>query len=416
MKKFIVLSTICLLTGRILANDSTIIFRPVSYTNLFDICQKEQKPAFLYFHFDGCSACVQMEKTAFANPEVANFYNEHFVCLEVNTRKGEGIETNKIYNVLLHPTFIYVDENGRIMHKLVGIYPPEEFLRQAEQIIGQTRTLAKYKARYAEGEREAEFLREYCYMLRDAHELDSLVVNEYLHTQSTEDLSLEKNIRFIYEFAVHNFEITIPFGSKAFDFLLNNREQFYNYFDPEQVDTRIVWVVNRAIYHAIDRLDDSLFNQTTEVIRDFDNGKRYTFKEMDGRPTGIIVSKNLVATSKMAYYERAGDVVNYQEALAEYIQKIWDDAESLNSIAWDYYEKKDNKSDLEAAKRWSMRSIELNNNYNNNDTYAAILFKLGEYNAALIQAEKAIAMAKNGGLNDQETVNLLERIRQELNK
>ncbi|MFP4529347.1 MAG: hypothetical protein ACLFQX_12430, partial [Candidatus Kapaibacterium sp.] len=64
------------------------------------------------------------------------------------------------------------------------------------------------------------------------------------------------------------------------------------------------------------------------------------------------------------------------------------------------------------ARTWVERSIELNSNYANQDTYAAILYKLGEYEKALKHANLALEMArKEGKETPAETVELREKIK-----
>ena len=111
MKIILIIAAVLIMKLSSIASDTTLVLRPVSYSQVFELAKREKKAVLLYFHFDGCGACVKMEKTTFLDKKVADFYNSNFVCLEVNTRKGEGIETNKIYNILLHPSYLFLDEN-----------------------------------------------------------------------------------------------------------------------------------------------------------------------------------------------------------------------------------------------------------------------------------------------------------------
>ncbi len=416
MKQILTFTTALLIQLSVVASDTTLVLRQTSYSQVFELAKKEKKAVLLYFHFDGCGACVKMEKTAFVDRKVADFYNSNFVCLEVNTRKGEGIETNKIYNVQLHPTYLFLDENGKELHKIVGVFSPDEFVLQAQNALNLTKSLTYFKQQYKEGKRDANFLFDYCYRLRDAYELDSLVINEYLNTQSIDDLGKEKNIKFIYEFAVHAFKITTPFNSIAFNYMLNNRDKFYQYFDKDQVDTRIVWIVNASTYEAIEKQNEILFSKSIEVLKPFDTGLTYTFKEMDGRTTGMITSKHLVLSSQMEYYNKANNLDKYNDVLRQYLEKIWNDYDALNTFAWNYYERFEDKSKLEKAVECVERSIVLNSNYANNDTYACLLYKLGKYDKALKQAERAIELAKQKNIDYKETSDLIIKIKEKQKK
>ena len=411
MKQILTFTTALLIQLSAVASDTTLVLKQTSYSQVFELAKKEKKTVLLYFHFDGCGACVKMEKTAFVDRKVADFYNSNFVCLEVNTQKGEGIETNKIYNVQLHPTFLFLDSNGKELHKIVGVFSPDEFVLQAQNALNPTKTLTYFKQQYKAGKRDANFLFDYCYRLRDAYELDSLVINEYLNTQSIDDLGKEKNIKFIYEFAVHAFKIPTPFN-----FMLNNRDKFYQYFDKDQVDTRIVWIVNASIYEAIEKQNEILFSKSIEALKPFDTGQTYTFKEMDGRATGMITSKYLVLSSQMEYYEKASNLAKYNDVLRQYLEKIWNDYDALNTFAWNYYERFEDKSKLEKAVECVERSIVLNSNYANNDTYACLLNKLCKYDKALKQAERAIELAKQTNIDYKETSDLIIKIKEKQKK
>ncbi|SFT39865.1 Thioredoxin-related protein [Lishizhenia tianjinensis] len=398
------------------ASDSTIIFRDIPYSSVFEVAKQENKPVLLYFHFNGCGGCINMEKNVFVDSAVANFYNKNFICFEVNTREGEGIETNKIYGIQMHPTFLFLDKTGEDVHKIVGSFSPVQFIQEAKNALEQKNTLNSYIEQYQQGNRDPKFLLDYCYRLQDAYEIDSLHIVEYINTQSKADLAQEHNIKFIYEFAIYHYDIFMPYDSEAFQFMLQNQDLFAKYFDPEQVETRIVWILSSAIYEAIENQDEKRFNMLMEKRSPYDTGKTYLFKEMDGRTTGIMTSKSLALTSLMLYYKKAGDTVKYQETLERYISKIWDDAEALNQIAWNYYEQYNDAQQISLAITWVKRSIALDSNYANHDTYAALLYKLKDYKSSLEQAEIAIDIAKEKGLNYQETTNLIRKIQQEFEK
>ncbi len=412
MKQIITILALLLWIHTTLASDTSIVFRKVNYADLFDLAKKENKGVMLYFHFDGCGACTKMEKTAFKDPNVFGLFNANFINFEINTLKGEGLEINKIHQVKLHPTFLFFDHSGKEIHKMVGVFHPEEFYKQASHAMILDKNLSHYKRLYDSGHREPEFLFEYAYMLRDANELDSTVVNEYLGATNEKDYILEKNIRFIYEFCIHHFKIFLPYGNPRFNFLLKHKNSFYQYLDSNQVKTRIVWILNNAIYKAIEEKDDNSFSQLIEILKEFDLGEPYLFREMDGRITGMISSKNLVLSSKLYYYEKTKDKPNYLKTLDTYLSKIWKDPEELNTFAWGVYEhaQENEKEKINTAIKCSFRSIELDNNYANNDTYAWLLYKSGEKKKALKQAKKTIDIAKKTNPNYIETEKLIELI------
>lgn len=97
---------------------------------------------------------------------------------------------------------------------------------------------------------------------------------------------------------------------------------------------------------------------------------------------------------------------------------IWEDSEGLNSYSWDYYlAQADNgevisPTDTEMAKalEFIQRSISLDANYNNTDTYAALLYLSGQYTDALKKAKEAIDLAKASDEDYETTNELIQKI------
>lgn len=96
------------------------------------------------------------------------------------------------------------------------------------------------------------------------------------------------------------------------------------------------------------------------------------------------------------------------------IKFIWNSSEDLNSLAWDYYLSENDVTKLEEAKKWVLRSMELDKNYHNTDTYAALLFKTGDLTEALKMAKQAIEIAKVAQVDYESTTKLINDIIEKL--
>ena len=42
----------------------------------------------------------------------------------------------KKYNIQLHPTFLFLDTNAKQLHKIVGVFNPDEFINCKVQVVG----------------------------------------------------------------------------------------------------------------------------------------------------------------------------------------------------------------------------------------------------------------------------------------
>ena len=102
-----------------------------------------------------CGACRMMEKEVFANPEVAAFFNEHFVSYKLWMDKPEGKAFNKTCEIPAYPTLLFIDEKGNILWKEVGGRKKEAFMELARKAYAREKSDG---VRFSEGERDKEFL------------------------------------------------------------------------------------------------------------------------------------------------------------------------------------------------------------------------------------------------------------------
>lgn len=381
------------------AQDNHLPFAPLTYDEALATAHTEKKPILLYFHFDGCGACGKMEKEAFANPEVIEYYKEHFILKEVNTRKGEGIIINKKYNVRMHPTFIYIDHEESMGHQFTGLEEAIPFIQHGKDALCNIQALATYKIEYADGRRDAEFLYQYCYQLDIANDVRKTIVNEYLATQSQEQLTQEKNLKFIYDFAVYNLQPMIERGSIPYRFLSENKGLFASIYNKRQVDLRILLILMQSMDEAVEKKDENLLDSLILEIESYDDGHAYMYNSRKGKINKVIYSGNLRDIYKLKLYSHTGNQRKYLQAEKEYISKIWDNSDALNRYTTDLI---DNTNDLKTLKEGVAkikRSIALRSHYYNNETYAILLSKINRPTEAKGQAQIAMKIGRQENRN-----------------
>ncbi|MEM7040098.1 MAG: hypothetical protein AAF570_24210, partial [Bacteroidota bacterium] len=112
------------------------------------------------------------------------------------------------------------------------------------------------------------------------------------------------------------------------------------------------------------------------------------------------------------------DMSRYKKELSqeEYfnivVEKIEDgslaSSNSLNNYAWEVYSKSDDPELLNKALGWARKSIDIEKNYFNMDTYTFLLFKTGQTEAAEKAGNEAIELAKKEGMDSKETETEME--------
>ncbi len=84
------------------------------------------KLLFLDFFAEWCGACRTMDRTTFADPEVARQLQAGFVFLKVDTDAHPEIGGH--FRVLGLPTLVVLDGTGRTLYRHMGPLPAESLL------------------------------------------------------------------------------------------------------------------------------------------------------------------------------------------------------------------------------------------------------------------------------------------------
>jgi antitoxin component YwqK of YwqJK toxin-antitoxin module len=161
-----------------------------------------------------------------------------------------------------------------------------------------------------------------------------------------------------------------------------------SYYDKYQIEKEELWSEGKLM----------------EVISFFDdNGNvlaRGTLKNGNGTVKKYNSDSKLIKTVEYIY----GEVFD------------WNNSTQLNNLAWKIYENETDIGVLKNAIKWIKRSISLDENYYNTDTYAALLYKIGNYKQAIIVAKETIEIAKANGDNYKSTTKLVKDINVKLKK
>lgn len=408
MNKFSLLLILSILLFSPYADAQKINFKEMSYAEVLSSLSDADGMACLYFHFQGCGACARMEKEVFTLDSVAEFFNAQFLNVSVDTRSPQGIKVNEHFGITMHPTFVFLDKNGNIVHQ-TQFSDAKLFMAHARRALNPESSLQFFKNEYAEGNRDPQFLFEYSYMMRDAGELDSSLVLDYLNSQSYEDLDLEKNRRYIYEFCLlPDFSQTITVNHPAYRHLLEKRLLYGEIFDQKQVDIRILFLSVDAMAVTMDVAE---FDRLNQNITDFMNQGEQYFELMDGRTMAVMDTDRLDEWMRLKLYQRMGEEEKYHEMLKQWVAVFWNNWEKLNEHAWMFVQVPNStEKEIIHAIECVRQSIAIEANYFNLDTYAHLLELQGKNEEAMKHALRAVAKAQKASISHKTTDRLIERL------
>lgn len=372
-----------------LASGQGIQFSDSDWEGLKKEALESNKLIFVDAFTTWCGPCKWMAANVFPNEAVGNYFNEHFVNAKIDMEKGEGPEIANRYNVRAYPTFLFVNGQGELIHVGIGSRQPDEFIGLGQAARDPEKQFGTLRARFEEGERTPDLLRNYAAAAYEAGDQSySEVVKAYLETQ--DDWTTEPNLQFIYSYFPQSDQ------DPVFDFAVNNRAAFYEFVEEDMVDKMIRNVIFRSSLRGEDK-NVAIVEKKLVQIFGAKKGKKY------------------FAEYKMSFYAgtRQENWEAYASAAAGYLDnylKEMTDWNFLNQVAWNFYQGTSDSKQLKQATKWARKSIELESNYFNNDTLAFLYFKLGEMDEAKNYARSAIEIAKKNGMGFEETQKLLDQL------
>lgn len=119
-------------------NTRQIVFDKKSkWSALLARAKKENKLIFIDAYTVWCRPCIQMAKDVFTLDNVADFYNNNFINVSMDMEKGEGPVLGKKYEVAAYPAFLFINGDGKLVHKDGGFMEAPAFITVGEKALGQ---------------------------------------------------------------------------------------------------------------------------------------------------------------------------------------------------------------------------------------------------------------------------------------
>ncbi len=126
-----------------------IAFLKMSFLNLkedLEDAKREGKYLFLMFHQEGCPFCDKMYRITFQDPKVKEYFTKHFYMVLIDIKGANPLTTidgkemtEKEFShkkrVRATPLFIFLDQDGKEILKMVGFIPAKDFLLIGRYIV-----------------------------------------------------------------------------------------------------------------------------------------------------------------------------------------------------------------------------------------------------------------------------------------
>lgn len=133
-----ILLALLLLTGTLSAQ-SVNFETDLALEDAIILAKKENKAIFIDTYASYCKPCKKLQKE-FQKPEVANFFNEHFINVRINMERTSRANPYQLaYQIVFLPTIVFASEEGKQMMKIDHLVTSHELLSFGKFILNKTK-------------------------------------------------------------------------------------------------------------------------------------------------------------------------------------------------------------------------------------------------------------------------------------
>lgn len=352
-----------------------------------------------------CGPCKQMDATVFPLENVGNFFNENFISVkiqfdstkndveEIKAQYADAAFIKKEYKITGYPTFLFFNPTGELVHEEGGSCSPDEFITRGNNALNVESQYYTQIKKYNAGDRDADFLKRLTKLAIKAHNENAISKYAKAYYETQQDLLSSDNLQFVYE-------TTLNANDTGFHLMSNNLKIFETAVEPKRLQTTLKFIIIRSEF----RLNNNI-------------GYEWDKKKWDSFANSLLIKYPLFAKEVLLQFEilvfpGQNNWKGYAEAVEKYITIQTPSNTELNEYAWTIFGKCNKKAILEKALKWSKMSFTNKEKIDPGyiDTYANILYKMGEKNEALKWEKKAQKIAIEQGLDKNWGQDVIDKI------
>ncbi|NBB88869.1 MAG: DUF255 domain-containing protein [Bacteroidetes bacterium] len=372
------------------AQDREIEFRDLTFDEAITAAEEENKPIFMDCYTVWCGPCKWMAANIFTNNEVADYYNENFVCVKFDMEKGEGLELAKEFKIRAYPTLLFINGDRKLVMKQIGApRDPEPYIQLGKNARSEDYNLLALAENLDENRDDPSFMAKYFEVMAGADMVEQEEVDAYFAETPKKDWLKKENVKILTRIE-HDIE------SKIFQDILKRSDEYI------AVNSDIEKVIGYSVQRA---LMNQLFSKEENAEEDYETLlKKVKSWDFPGKNETLFMVESLPI-------RRKGPDEYIAFCLDRVKSDLWDNARQLNSVAWYFFEHTEDPAKLQNAEKWAARSVSLEASHHALDTYANLLFVNGQPEKALEMETRALKKAKAKGVDTASYEKLIAKIK-----
>lgn len=281
--------------------------------------KQENKKVFVDFYADWCGPCKAMASQVFTQAEVGTYFNEHFVCCQLDVEAKEMADVVKQYKITSLPTLAFMDDAGKEIRRIEGAVAADVLINEARITTGEALSFEQMYEKYKKSKKDTGLAQQ---LLLEAPRFISvqkgydqvkwvsrieLLFPEYVKSKKLENMVNQPD-----------FVIITLYHSKAekedpiFDFMLRHYDEYVNCVGEKDVSSYLVGL-NNAYIIQLCKTGNISYKKRLDRL-DGDMQKLYSmFKFGD-----LSVKEAITCLADATYYLHRHDEKAYVENMDKY--------------------------------------------------------------------------------------------------
>ena len=347
--------------------------------------KQEHKLIMIDAYTSWCGPCKWMAANTFTNKKVGDFFNNNFVNAKIDMEKGEGLEIAKQYEVNAYPTILFINTDGKLMHRSVGALDSTGFLVVGNDALNPEKQFGTFYNKYVSGAKDEAFLATYIYKADAAGFDTEKIVDDYFKTQKVENYTSQVNWNIIRDFVFQKNNV-------QFKYLVKNKKAFDSKYTKDSVNTKI---------------EDVYASELSQLVyaKKFD---AVTYKSTKTEFSALKTpnAEKVIIQSDLTLHQKNKNGALYGKTAILYFDKYaTTDANEINGVAYTVYELSNDKIAIAKAEEWAKTAVQLSKaDPMIMDTYACLLSKNNKKQQALEVEKDAISIMKTNPAQYNESM------------
>jgi thiol-disulfide isomerase/thioredoxin len=361
----------------------SIMFIDKPWSEILAQAKAQNKMIFLDGYTSWCGPCKWMAANMFTNDTIAGYYNRSFICTHFDMEKGEGVALAKEYEIKAYPTLLFVNPSGEMVHKRVGAPQKiQDYLDMGAIALTPGEGYNACVKKFQEGNRDPKFMMKYLDRLQGAYMPVNEPLQQYFASQKESDMLSRANWEIIFQYVS-------SLDSPEFDYLVKHQKEYEKLYTKDSVNTKIFNVCLQALINI-------------SRSRSFSD-ENYNLLKQKIRTSGFAEADKVIFTGDLNLYQTKSEMGKFLDLAYNGLDNYYaNDYLMLSRMARNFSQITTEEKYLNKASGWAKKSISLKSTADNNDTYANLMFKLGNKSEAVKFEKTAIELAAREKVSAKE--------------